>query len=107
MNTETQDYLIMKLRTLARLRGATPAEIQRNVLILESPCYDASEIAERATRAALDTIDSLVPLANSSRGPLGDALAYRIHAAIERAVSSHYGNPTLRECYLPERDFGA
>jgi hypothetical protein len=31
MKDQTNDYLIMKLRTLAKLRGATPVEIQNNV----------------------------------------------------------------------------
>ena len=35
LNLDTHDGLIMKLRTLASLRGASPVEIQRNVLALE------------------------------------------------------------------------
>ena len=32
---ENIDFLIMKLRTLAAMRGATPVEIQRNVNALD------------------------------------------------------------------------
>ena len=35
-HADRQDALIMKLRTEAHLRGATPAEIQRNVAALDS-----------------------------------------------------------------------
>lgn len=42
MNPETQDFLIMKLRTLARMRGAKPADIQRNIAAIEAQLFPAT-----------------------------------------------------------------
>ena len=47
-NQANTDYLIMKLRTLAAMRGAKPAEIQRNVENLST--YEFPEIVRVGLR---------------------------------------------------------
>ena len=38
MYTESLDFEIMKARTKAKARGATPAEIERNIVAVEVSC---------------------------------------------------------------------